>query len=724
MKNKRILKIGFIVILALTILLSSVTAFADEVGEEQSQAEESYVLESEVASVKESMSVNADLEQEEASFEKTESNEAELSQPSLVSAISYKKGIKITWKSVEDACKYYIYRKDGKNGWVRIGETEGLSYIDNACDKGVVYRYTVKAVFEDETVSSCEKPGLKAAYVPRAKVTRLKNKTNGITINWNKVKIASGYTIYRKEEGTSKWTKVARTAKTSYTDTSKLSNGKVYEYAVKAYVTLNGDKYYSCISNNYILEITRMSAPKLIKAKSASTGAQITWNAMKGASKYAVCMKAGSRWIKIGTTTKTSFVYKSAPAATSVTYTVVAIDSKGNNSAFDSKGVYTIYIPITKITTIENKVEDDDKTEGVYLTWKKSQGASAYKVYRKVKGGSWKLLTITTKRYYMDTGKKKSGKNYVYSIRPFMTIGSKTYASAHVSSRDKTIMWLESPQLSKVICKNSCITLKWNAVTGAAKYRIYRKTSSTQWKYYASTTSLSYKDTKVETGTRYYYTVKAMGSTDTLSGFHKEKLSAVYYPTDDYRYYELPSKRYLNLGWNVDPRDSWGPADYCKSPTTYHGTLMTNSNWWTYHGTYYGDTYKPQAGDIITYGIPDSNGDTKKHVDICVKSYDSKTGTFGVVTGNWGYDFTTSPIAYTEKDWDYYTSKLSFGSNRICNIWECKLSTTKKDALVNTAWGMYYAYQKSPNETRNLILSCKWNNWCDVFVSYVIYVAR
>ncbi len=52
--------------------------------------------------------------------------------------------------------------------------------------------------------------------------------------------------------------------------------------------------------------------------------------------------------------------------------------------------------------------------------------------------------------------------------------------------------------------------LGWRAVDGADKYWIYRSTDGKNFKYYDSTTKLSYTNTGAENGTKYYYKVKAV----------------------------------------------------------------------------------------------------------------------------------------------------------------------------------------------------------------------
>lgn len=53
------------------------------------------------------------------------------------------------------------------------------------------------------------------------------------------------------------------------------------------------------------------------------------------------------------------------------------------------------------------------------------------------------------------------------------------------------------------------VLIKWGTVKGADIYRVYRKTSKTDWEYIGSTSKAYYTDKTAESGTKYYYAVRA-----------------------------------------------------------------------------------------------------------------------------------------------------------------------------------------------------------------------
>ena len=61
------------------------------------------------------------------------------------------------------------------------------------------------------------------------------------------------------------------------------------------------------------------------------------------------------------------------------------------------------------------------------------------------------------------------------------------------------------------------VLTKWSKVSGADKYRVYRKTSKSDWKYIGTTSKTYYTDKTAKSGTKYYYAVKAQNETGNSS---------------------------------------------------------------------------------------------------------------------------------------------------------------------------------------------------------------
>ncbi len=155
-----------------------------------------------------------------------------------------------------------------------------------------------------------------------------------------------------------------------------------------------------------------------------------------------------------------------------------------------------------KLTKVENT------TSGVKVTWSKLSGAKKYLVYRKTTGGWTRLDTVTGTSFTDETA--KSGTTYKYTVKAQIGNSYSDYNTSGLS-----IKYLAAPKISSVENKNTGISVKWNKVSGAKGYIVYRKAAgASSWTNLGTTTSTSFADKTAKNNVKYTYTVKAYnGST-------------------------------------------------------------------------------------------------------------------------------------------------------------------------------------------------------------------
>ncbi len=250
-------------------------------------------------------------------------------------AVNASNGINVTWGKVAGANKYVVLRRIGtENTWKTIGETTGTSFLDKNVKAGIYYIYSIRAV--NNTGYS--------AYDINKRITIMRiltpvvtatNVTNGVQIKWNAVTSATKYNVYRRPGGTSTFTYVGTTTGTSFVD-KDVKNGTYYIYSVRAY---NGASYSAYIYGNTDT-IQPITAPTA-KAVNKSTGVQLSWNSVTGATKYNVYRRLGgtSNWIYVGTTTGTSLLDKSVVDGKTYAYSIRAINGTGYSAYNSSKCV-------------------------------------------------------------------------------------------------------------------------------------------------------------------------------------------------------------------------------------------------------------------------------------------------------------------------------------------------------------------------------------------------
>lgn len=261
-----------------------------------------------------------------------------LEEPHLKTIKNAVTGIYFNWTAVEGAQGYRVYRRAaGEKYFTYLGTTTNLWYCDNAVrnNNGTYYKYTVKAIAEDGTMSSYE-GGLLLRRLVMPYIQSLTNVENGITVKWAEIPGATSYRVYRRGAGQTTWTYITSvTNALSYTDTAvKNSTGSYYRYTIKAVVNgiftdYNPDGPYTM----------RVATPVLSGATSVADGISVKWGAVKGAQGYHVYRKtADTSWVLIGTVGGTSYVDKNAPAGVECTYSVQAYKG-GYKGSYNSKGV-------------------------------------------------------------------------------------------------------------------------------------------------------------------------------------------------------------------------------------------------------------------------------------------------------------------------------------------------------------------------------------------------
>ncbi len=144
--------------------------------------------------------------------------------------------------------------------------------------------------------------------------------------------------------------------------------------------------------------------------------------------------------------------------------------------------------------------------QGLHIKWNAIDGATGYRVYRRLPKGSWVYLGTVPYACYTDT-KAENGKTYIYTVRACKgSVWSAYYGGMEFAFLSQVKF------KSTVIDNNNAIKVTWNVNPQADGYYLYRRKDSGNWERYADlnkSTTTSFVDKDVESGSTYGYRIRA-----------------------------------------------------------------------------------------------------------------------------------------------------------------------------------------------------------------------
>ena len=452
-----------------------------------------------------------------------------LSAPSVTGGNDSQGRPTLKWDKVAGAAKYEVYRSYSQNGnYSKYSTQTSTGYTNSAyLTSGSTYYYKVRALdangtagpWSDVVAVTC-RLGLTAPSVTGG------NDSQGRpTLKWDKVAGAAKYEVYRARSLNGDYIKYSTVTGTSYTNTSYIENGNTYYYKVRA-LDANGTAgaWSSIVSVTYK---QTLPAPTVTGGNDSQGRPTLTWKAVTGAAKYEV-YRARSRsgeYIKYSTVTGTSYTNTSyIENGNTYYYKVRALKSDGTAGAWSS------IVSVTyKQTLSAPAVTGGNDAQGrPTLKWKAVSGAAKYEVYRaRSKDGDYIKYSTVTGTSYTNTGYIENGNTYYYKVRALDADGTAGAWSSIVSVTYKQT--LPAPTVTGGNDAQGRPTLKWNAVSGAAKYEVYRARSKNgDYIKYSTVTGTSYTNTSyIENGNTYYYKVRALKS-DGTAGAWSSVVSVTY----------------------------------------------------------------------------------------------------------------------------------------------------------------------------------------------------
>ena len=311
---------------------------------------------------------------------------------------------------------------------------------------------------------------------------------------------------------------------------------------------------------------------------------------------------------------------------------------------------------ITKVMTISG---------GLKPVWKGYEGAAMYRLFVK-DGESWKKVADTAETSYAHKGLTEYA-SYVYTVRAM------DKQNNYISGFDKqgyAFTYLPAPELKSIECVDGGVKIKWNAVKGAKRYKVYIQKNGA-WETAAICKAAAYTDRNVAEGKAYTYTVRVCDEKNTnlnLSFYHTKGLSAVYRAAPEISGF-TPVKGGTRVKWTATAgaakyrlfyKSGTGWVKAADSGKTYADHLkLTDGKTYTYTVRAMDDKNQyisgfDEAGKAYTYIAPPTLTFAKKSGNF-VLSWKAKTGAKGyrvyrkAYSAGWKVIGDTAKTTFTDK---------------------------------------------------------------------------
>jgi len=274
----------------------------------------------------------------------------------------------------------------------------------------------------------------------------------------------------------------------------------------------------------------------------------------------------------------------------------------------------TIEITITE-TPEYPVVTLSSNSDGVKLSWDGIPSAAKYRVMRKEGSGKFTALAKVSGTTYTDSS-VEAGKTYTYTVRCMDTAGA-YFGDYDTVGKSITVTSSGSSPVVTLSNAENGVVVSWNAIEGAAKYRVMKKDESGTFVALAKVGATTYVDkTATEEGKTYTYTVRTMNDAGKYFGTYDKTGKSITYtkPVTELMVSDLKLKKKdtgIQLSWTAVE----GAAQYRVMKKDESGKFVSISK---RSKTYYTDT-DVEEGKTYTYTVKclDAEGKT-------IGTYDTK----------------------------------------------------------------------------------------------------
>ena len=411
----------------------------------------------------------------------------------------------LKWSAVSDASGYRLQQYVNKQ-WVNVlKKTKKTTYTAKKLAPNTNYLFRVCAY----------KGGVFGAYKKLKVRTTLLQKPDGLkatkvqdtslTLQWNKVKTAKLYFIYKVGVNTQK--KIAQTTKTSFSLTG-LKAAHDYMYAVRARTVVNDRNYDSQYSAILSVRTAPKQAGGLVASGTTDTTVNLRFSKVAGAEGYEIWKydNATLKWVYIGAAATTAYTVDSLSPQSTYRFKIRAYHTVNGSKLC---GAFSPEITAKTLMAPVSGLRFDAATgTSLTLSWVPISTATGYRVeLRELDETAMRTVNaaqqIADGRVQATISSLKENTSYVVSVRPL-------YGSA--IGTEQILYMKTAPAKPLDVKANKAaggISLSWPAVAGAEGYEVSKFVPGSNWKVLGYTSDNSFADSDVTTDNTYSYRVRA-----------------------------------------------------------------------------------------------------------------------------------------------------------------------------------------------------------------------
>lgn len=312
-----------------------------------------------------------------------------------------------------------------------------------------------------------------------------------VTIKWDKVANATGYTIRYIDEYNGE---IVKTGELDSKTNTKVHKGLLLNHVMTYYVTA-----YKNVTVQYESQTTyggesvpaqvrvgsSLARPQNLKATTTDGTVNITWSDVSSAEgyllQYKYIKKDGTRvefvndiaQIKdnVFDLTDVKYVHSGLHNGDRYTYRVLAYKEVSGETVY-SPWSDEAWVIVGIALDAPKDFTGTTKDGQVDLKWSASKGAEGYELYFRKNGGSWEHVDVSKPGFqHIGLG---NGDRYEYYVTAYKTVnGERVYSGESNHLTFKIGDDLDSPKDFNAVTTDGQVSLTWTAVKGAQGYILY-----------------------------------------------------------------------------------------------------------------------------------------------------------------------------------------------------------------------------------------------------------